>query len=84
MKVYYHPRFTNSYQKLSLLIKNKAEAKELIFRKNPFDSRLKTHKLHGKVKNLWSFSIDAKYRVVFEFDNSDVILLNIGNHKIYQ
>lgn len=67
-----------------MLIKNKAEAKERIFRKNPFDQRLKTHKLHGKIKNLWSFSINAKYRVVFEFDNSDVILLDVGDHKIYQ
>ncbi len=84
MKIYYHPRFVNSYQKLSLPIKNKAETKERIFRKNPFDQRLKTHKLHGKIKNLWSFSVNAKYRVVFEFDNSDVILLDVGDHKIYQ
>ncbi len=65
-------------------IKSKAEVKERIFRKIPFDQRLKTHKLHGKIKNLWSFSINAKYRVVFEFDKSDVILLDVGNHKIYQ
>ena len=84
MKIYYHPRFTNSYQKFSLSIKNKAETKEHIFRKNPFDQRLKIHKLHGKIKNFWSFSIDAKYRIVFEFDNSDVIFLDIGNHKIYR
>ena len=84
MKIYYHPRFKNSYQKLSSAIKNKAEVKERIFRKNQFDQRLKTHKLHGKIKNLWSFSINAEYCVVFEFDNSDVIFLDIGNHKIYQ
>ncbi|MBI2446649.1 MAG: type II toxin-antitoxin system mRNA interferase toxin, RelE/StbE family [Parcubacteria group bacterium] len=84
MKINYHPRFINSYKKLSLSIKNKAEVKECIFRKNPFDRRLKTHKLHGKIKNLWSFSIDAKYRVVFEFDNSDVIILDVGNHEIYR
>jgi len=83
MKIYYHPQFRSSYQKLSLHIKDKAETKERIFRKDPFDHRLKTHKLHGKLKRLWSFSVDDKYRVVFEFSASNVIFLDIGDHKIY-
>ncbi|HAJ44609.1 hypothetical protein A3K33_02970 [Candidatus Azambacteria bacterium RIFOXYC1_FULL_41_20] len=84
MKVYYHPQFRNSYQKLSLNIRKITETKEQIFRKNPFDQRLKTHKLHGKLKNLWSFSVGNRSRVIFEFDGLDVIFLDIGNHKIYR
>jgi len=83
MEIYYHPQFRSAYQKLSLSIKNKAEIKERIFRKNPFDQRLETHKLHGKLKKLWSFSVDDKYRIVFEFNVSGVIFLDIGDHKIY-
>ena len=73
MNIYYHPHFKQSYQKLPSFVKKKAELVENIFRTNPFNSKLKTHKLHGKLKNQWSFYIDIKYRILFEFDNKDVI-----------
>ena len=75
MQIYHHPRFKISYQKLPYQLKIKAENRELIFRKNPFDLLLKTHKLHGKLKHQWSFSIDNTYRIIFEFNGSDVIFL---------
>lgn len=75
MKIFYHPRFERAYKKLSAELKSKAEIKEKLFRDNPFHPSLDTHKLHGKLKNQWSFSIDKKYRILFEFENSDVIFL---------
>lgn len=84
MKIFYHPRFRFSYRQLSEIIQRKAERKERIFRMNPFDPRLKTHKLHGVLGRLWSFSIDAKYRILFEFDNRDVTFLDIGDHDVYR
>lgn len=84
MNIYYHSRFKESYEKLPLSVKKKAELKENIFRENLFNSKLRTHKLHGKLKNQWSFSIDIKYRILFEFDNNDVIFLDVGNHKLYK
>ncbi|MBU1159805.1 type II toxin-antitoxin system mRNA interferase toxin, RelE/StbE family [Patescibacteria group bacterium] len=84
MKILYHPRFKKAYKKLSFEIKIKAEEKETLFRKNPFDSRLDTHKLHGKLKNQWSFSIDKKYRILLEFDKADAVFLDIGDHGLYK
>ena len=84
MKIYYHPQFAKSYKFLDEKIKSKAENKEKIFRENSFHFSLKTHKLKGKLKNQWSFSVDDKYRILFEFDNNDVIFLDIGTHKIYK
>lgn len=84
MRIRYHPRFRRSYERLPLSVKQSAEAKEVIFRKNPFDHRLRTHKLHGKLKNLWSFSVDRKNRIVFEFADSEIIFLDIGDHDIYR
>lgn len=83
MKIYYHPHFLKSYKFLDKDIKRKAEIKEKIFRKNSFHPSLKTHKLSGKLKKQWSFSVGNKYRILFEFDNGDVIFLHIGTHKIY-
>jgi hypothetical protein len=39
------PFFERHYKKLPKEIKIKSEEKERIFRENPFDPRLKTHKL---------------------------------------
>jgi addiction module RelE/StbE family toxin len=35
------------------------------FKNNPFDTALKTHKLSGKLKHLWSFSIEYDQRVLY-------------------
>ncbi len=54
-----------------------------LFKANPFDVKLKTHKLSGKLKGLWSFSIAYDTRVVFYFTGDKppkAIFVNIGNH----
>ena len=54
-----------------------------LFIDDPFDSRLKTHKLSGKLKDLWSFSIEYDLRVVFYFTKDKpkrAIFIDIGNH----
>lgn len=84
MRIYYHPQFRRSYQKLPREIQEKAEIKETLFRRNPFDPSLKTHKLHGRLKNQWSFSVDRRYRIVFEFSKNDAVFLAIGDHDVYQ
>ncbi|MFH1979820.1 MAG: hypothetical protein ABII99_02115 [Patescibacteria group bacterium] len=47
MKILYLPKFTKQYKKLPNKIKKLSEIKEIIFRNNPFDPKLKTHKLQG-------------------------------------
>ncbi|MBU1292403.1 type II toxin-antitoxin system mRNA interferase toxin, RelE/StbE family [Patescibacteria group bacterium] len=85
MKIKYSPKFARDYKKLPNKIKNLIEENEKIFLKNPFDKKLKTHKLSGKLKGFWSFSIDYKYRIIFEFADKDTIYLySVGTHRIYQ
>ena len=79
------PLFEKHYKKLQKKIKEKAKEKEKIFRENPFDSRLNTHKLHGKDKDCWAFWIDYKYRIKFIFlSDNEVLFLYIGPHNIYK
>ena len=53
-----------------------------LFSKNPFDPRLRTHKLTGKLEGLWAFSVSYDCRVVFKFINEDeVLLVDIGGHN---
>ena len=50
---------------------------------DPFDSRLRTHKLSGKLNGMWSFSLDYNLRVVFFFTGEKpkrAVFVDIGNH----
>jgi addiction module RelE/StbE family toxin len=52
------------------------------FKNNPFDPKLRTHKLSGKLKDLWSFSIEYDLKVIFHFvDNQQALFIDIGTHK---
>jgi mRNA interferase YafQ len=50
-----------------------------------FDSRLKTHKLTGDLKNVWACSAGYDLRILFEFVEHDgaeaISLLTIGSHE---
>jgi mRNA-degrading endonuclease YafQ of YafQ-DinJ toxin-antitoxin module len=51
------------------------------FKDNPFDPRLRTHKLSGRLKDLGSFGIDHDLRVIFHFvDNQRAYFIDIGTH----
>ncbi len=85
IKIIYSPKFAKEYKKLPDKIKNIAEEKEKYFRANPFDARLHTHKLAGKLKGFWAVSIDQKYRIIFEFADKDLIYFHsVGDHDIYK
>lgn len=78
-------RFDRSMSKLPINIQQETANKVAIFKANPLDARLRTHKLKGKMKGLWSFSITYSYRIVFKFTERDTALFyDIGNHQIYK
>jgi addiction module RelE/StbE family toxin len=81
--------FSKSFKK-SFKKRIKGEVKEnlfweclQLFIENPFDDRLQTHKLSGKLKNLWSFKVEFDIRVVFYFTKDKpkkANLVDIGSH----
>lgn len=83
-KIHYTTHFARKAADLPTKLKSEIKKREAIFRKNPFDSRLKTHKLKGKLKNLWSFSLTFKHRVIFEFvAKNEVLFFDVGGHELY-
>lgn len=86
MEIIYSSKFAREYKKLPKDVKALAEEQEIIFRKDPYDTRLKTHKLKGKFDGFLSFSIGYKYRIIFEFakDRKTVYFHTVGDHDIYQ
>ena len=66
-------------------VQNAFHKKDLLFRQNPFDPALKTHKLKGKLRSLHAYSINYSYRVLFEFLTDDEVLyFDVGTHEIYK
>lgn len=85
MKIIYSTKFGKEYKKLPRKVKLLAERKEKFFRKDPFGPALKTHKLSGKLKDFYSFSINYQYRIIFEFKNNEEIWFHsVGTHEIYR
>ncbi|HAC65029.1 MAG TPA: type II toxin-antitoxin system mRNA interferase toxin, RelE/StbE family [Cyanothece sp. UBA12306] len=84
MKVSFSSSFRRAFKKRikgSTEIESRFWAKLEVFTNNPFDPSLRTHKLSGKLKDLWSFSIEYDQRVIFYFtDEGNVVFVDIGNH----
>jgi len=85
MQIIYSSKFAREYKKITRELKAVAKKKEKIFRKDPFDLRLKTHKLSGELEGFLSFSLDLKNRIIFEFgDNKKIVYFHsVGGHDIY-
>ena len=81
--------FSNSFQK-SFKKRIKATPAESLFWNalqifiyDPFDAQLRTHKLSGKLKGLWSFSVEYDLRVIFYFTKDKpmkAVFIDLGSH----
>jgi len=81
MKIYTTAHFRKKLKKIPVNIKKKMIRREKIFMANPFYPLLDTHKLHGKLKEEWSYLIDDSYRVKFVFlERGDVLYTDVGTH----
>ena len=86
----YHatPRFWRSYRKLLPAQQASAFAAWKIFKQDPFDPRLRTHKIHrlsaAAERTVYAVEVEADLRVVFILDGDTLTSLDIGTHAIYK
>ncbi len=81
--------FSSSFKRaFKKRIKRNKELEEIFLKKlekfieNPFAKELRTHKLTGKLEDLWSFSLGYDLRVIFFFaEDNKVVLIDIGTHE---
>lgn len=84
-KIQYSTLFERSLRKLSPDLLEEVQKREKLFRGDCFHPKLSTHKLKGKHKDLWSFSITHKHRIVFRFLSGDTVyFIDVGDHSIYR
>lgn len=83
-EIHYNEHFQKMFRKLPKKIQEKSCRIEVLFRNSPFYPSLRLHKLSGKLKDLWSISVDRKYRIVFEaMEDGNILFMSIGLHAIY-
>ena len=82
------PQFWRSYARLSETQRASTQRAWRIFKEDPFDSRLKTHRIASlsaragrTVHSVW---IESDLRAVFYLEGADVVSMDIGTHAIYR
>jgi len=80
--------FWRSFGKLSAQQQEHARKTFAIFKENPFDARLRSHKIHKLsaryARIIYAAEIEANLRVIFYIDGNLVITVEIGSHDIYR
>jgi mRNA-degrading endonuclease YafQ of YafQ-DinJ toxin-antitoxin module len=90
--VNYHFRAAKSFRralaKLPLDQKRSAKVAFQIFKKDPFDPRLRTHKIHklsaAYGKTIYAVCIEADLRAIFYIEGATIWSVDIGSHSIYR
>jgi len=80
--------FWRNFYDLSSSQKESARPAWEIFKQNPFDPRLRTHKIHRLSsllrRTVYAVEIESDLRVVFYLDGETVRTVDIGTHQIYE
>ncbi len=85
IKVCYKPSFIRQLNKLPVGLQEEVIAKIELFKHTQNHKALEVHKLKGKLKLSYGFSVDFRNRVVFDYLSDDeVVLLTVGDHDIYK
>lgn len=84
LRIHYTSDFRKAYRRLPKRIQDAVDRKDALFRKNPFNPVVKTHKLHGRLEELWSFWVVFEYRILFEFIDGGAVFYDLGTHDIYK
>lgn len=82
------PRFWRSLKKLPDHQKESTRRAWNIFRENPFDHRLRPHKINAlsavSRRTIYAVEIEADLRVIFYVDGDTIFTVDIGRHDIYR
>jgi mRNA-degrading endonuclease YafQ of YafQ-DinJ toxin-antitoxin module len=82
------PAFRKALARLSPTQKESARTAYTLFKRNPFDPRLRTHKIHHLTalykKTIYAVRIENDLRSIFYLDGENIVSLDIGTHAIYR
>jgi hypothetical protein len=81
-------RFWTSFYRLLPAQKEAARNTWKIFKEDPFDPRLRTHKIQRLSANygrtIYAIEIEGNLRLLFYLDGETVVSLIVGTHDLYK
>ncbi len=85
IEIAYTRKFLRMFKNLDADLQDRVEEKINQFKNKKNHKALEVHKLTGKLKGVYAFSVDRKNRILFEYlgNKNEVALLTVGNHDIY-
>ena len=84
IKIAITPQFQRMFKKLEPKLQEEAREKISLFTDSTHHQKLKVHKLQGRLKGRYSFSVNYKTRIVYVYeDQTSVVLVAIGSHDVY-
>jgi mRNA-degrading endonuclease YafQ of YafQ-DinJ toxin-antitoxin module len=82
------PAFRKALARLSPAQKDSAKKVFALFKQNPFDPKLRTHKIHHLSaiykKTIYAVRVENDLRSIFYLEGEIVISVDIGTHAIYR
>ncbi len=88
IEINYSPKFLKIYKKIKEdSLKKEIEIKIELFRDEKNHESLEVHKLKKFKQKTYSFSVNYKDRIVFEYlykNKKEIILLSFGDHNVYK
>ena len=81
-------KYWTSFYRLPAAQKESARKAWKIFKEDPFDPRLRTHKIQGLSarygRTIYAVEVEGDLRSLFYLDGDIVVSLVIGTHQIYR
>ncbi|MDR3519697.1 MAG: type II toxin-antitoxin system mRNA interferase toxin, RelE/StbE family [Candidatus Pacebacteria bacterium] len=85
IEIIYSPFFVRKFKKLENGLQKDVLDKIDLFKDRTNHETLEVHKLHGKFKEYFGFSVNYKFRIAFRFiSKNEVLFADIGGHEIYK
>lgn len=82
IKISFREGFNKTLKPLNDKQRDKLAGLVVLLSANPFNSKLRTKALSGKLSGLYSFRISRDYRVLFQFISPvEICLLELGHRK---
>ena len=85
MQISYKPSFLRDFKRLPKDLQEEAKERIDLFRDTKNHKKLKVHKLKGKLKEYYSFSVNYSHRIVITYETKQkIIFMAIGDPDVYK
>lgn len=85
IEIIFSRRFLKRFEKLEYDLQVEIREKIELLKDKKNHTHLKTHKLNGRLRGRYSFSVNYKIRIVFNYiSKKEIVFLSVGDHDVYK